>query len=79
MGFVLRSNIIESSTVFYWLIRKKYLSKFIRVFEPRAFYMNYYYVSTGKLIEEQRNINPIWFCYKIAVILTFSPTHIISC
>ena len=61
MGFVARPNVVENTAGFYWLNRGKWLPKFIRAFEPGAFYLNYYSASTGKLIEEQLNTNPIWF------------------
>ena len=61
MGFVSRPNVIENSAGFYWLNRGKWLPKYVRAFEPGAFYLNYYSSTTGKLIEEQWNTNPIWF------------------
>ena len=61
MGFVSRPNVVENSTGFYWLNRGKWLPKFIRAFEPGGFYLNYYSATTGKLIEERLNINPVWF------------------
>ncbi len=61
MGFVSRPNVAENSTGFYWLNRGKWLPKFIRAFEPGGFYLNYYAATTGTLIEERVNINPVWF------------------
>ncbi len=61
MGFISRPNVIENSTGGYWLCRDKWLPKFTRSFEPGGFYLNYYSATTGKLIEERWNTNPIWF------------------
>jgi len=61
MGFVSRPNVSENSSGFYWLNRGKWLPKFIRAFEPGGFYLNYYAATSGKLIEERVNINPVWF------------------
>lgn len=61
MGFVSRPDVIENSTGFYWLNRGKWLPKFVRSFEPGGYYLNYYSATTGKLIEQRINANPIWF------------------
>ena len=61
MGFVSRPNVIENSTGFYWLNRGKWLPKYMRSFQPGAYYLNYYSATTTKLIEERWNTNPIWF------------------
>jgi len=61
MGFVSRPDVIENSAGFYWLNRGKWLPKFVRAFEPGGYYLNYYSTTTGKLIEQQWNTNPIWF------------------
>jgi Domain of unknown function (DUF5916)/Carbohydrate family 9 binding domain-like len=64
MGFVARPNVIENTAGFYWLNRGKWLPKYIRSFEPGGYYLNYYSASTGKLIEEQWNTNPVWFGFQ---------------
>jgi hypothetical protein len=64
MGFVARPNVIENTVGGYWLNRGKWLPKFIRSFEPGGYYLNYYSASTGKLVEEQWNTNPIWFSFQ---------------
>ena len=61
MGFVSRPDVVENSTGFYWLNRGKWLPKFVRSFEPGGYYLNYYSATTGKLIEQRINANPIWF------------------
>ena len=64
MGFVARPDVIENSVGAYWLNRGKWLPKSIRSFEPGGYYLNYYSATTGKLIEEQFNTNPIWFSFQ---------------
>lgn len=64
MGFVSRPNVVESSAGGYWLCRDKWLPKYIRSFEPGGFYLNYYSSTTGKLIEERWNTNPVWFSFQ---------------
>jgi hypothetical protein len=64
MGFVSRPNVIENSVGAYWLCRDKWLPKSIRSFEPGGFYLNYYSATTGKLIEERWNTNPVWFSFQ---------------
>lgn len=64
MGFVARPDVIENSVGAYWLNRGKWLPKYIRSFEPGGYYLNYYSTTTGKLIEEQFNTNPIWFTFQ---------------
>ncbi|PWK24458.1 carbohydrate binding protein with CBM9 domain [Arcicella aurantiaca] len=61
MGFVSRPDVVENSIGAYWLNRGKWLPKFVRSFEPGGYYNNYYAVTTGKLVEERLNFNPIWF------------------
>ena len=64
MGFVARPDVIENSAGAYWLNRGKWLPKSIRSFEPGGYYLNYYSTTTGKLIEEQFNTNPLWFTFQ---------------
>ena len=64
MGFVGRANVIENSIGGYWLNRGKWLPKYIRSFEPGGYYLNYYSASTGRLVEEQYNTNPVWFTFQ---------------
>ncbi|MCU0470684.1 MAG: carbohydrate binding family 9 domain-containing protein, partial [Arcicella sp.] len=64
MGFVSRPDVIENSAGGYWLCRDKWLPKYIRSFEPGGFYLNYYSTTTGKLLEERWNTNPVWFSFQ---------------
>jgi hypothetical protein len=64
MGFVSRPNVVENSAGGYWLCRDKWLPKYIRSFEPGGFYLNYYSATSGKLIEERWNTNPVWFAFQ---------------
>jgi hypothetical protein len=61
VGFVSRSDVVESTPGFYWLGRGRFLPKWIRAFEPGAYLLDYHQVSTGRLIERQLNLNPVWF------------------
>lgn len=61
VGFVSRSNVVETTPGFYWLYRGKALPKWVRAFEPGGYVLTYHQASTGRLIERQYNINPIWF------------------
>ena len=61
MGFVSRPDVVENSAGFYWLNRGKWLPSYIRSFEPGGFYVNYFSATTGKMIEQNINTNPIWF------------------
>lgn len=61
MGFVSRPDVLESSTGGYWLNRGKWLPSFIRSFEPGVFGVTYHSATSGKLIERQVNLNPVWF------------------
>ncbi len=61
MGFIARPDVVENSIGGYWLNRGKWLPKFVRSFEPGGYYNNYYSATTGKLVEERLNTNPIWF------------------
>ncbi len=61
VGFVSRSNVVESTPGFYWLYRGKALPTWIRASEPGGYLLTYHQASTGRLIERQINLNPVWF------------------
>lgn len=61
VGFVSRSDVVETTPGFYWLYRGRALPKWVRAFEPGAFVITYHQASTGRLVERQYNLNPVWF------------------
>ncbi|MCY7349524.1 MAG: carbohydrate binding family 9 domain-containing protein [Cytophagaceae bacterium] len=61
VGFVSRANVVETTPGFYWLGRGKFLPAWIRATEPGGFVLTYHQASTGRLIERQYNLNPLWF------------------
>jgi hypothetical protein len=66
LGFVSRSNVIGTTPGIFWYYRGKLLpfKKWIRAFEPGIFPEFYHDASTGKLIERQLTVNPIWFNFQ---------------
>ena len=66
MGFVSRSDVIGTTPGLYWYYRGNKLPfrKWIRAFEPGIITEIYHQASTGKLLERQININPIWFNFQ---------------
>jgi hypothetical protein len=66
LGFVSRSNVIGTTPGIFWYYRGKLLpfKKWIRAFEPGVFPEFYHDASTGKLIERQLTINPIWLNFQ---------------
>lgn len=66
LGFVSRSDIIGTTPgIFFYYRGKKYpFTKWLRAFEPGVFPEFYHQASTGKLIERQLTMNPIWFNFK---------------
>jgi hypothetical protein len=66
LGFVSRNDVIGTTPGVYWYYRGKALpfKKFIRAFEPGVFPEFYHQASTGKLIERQLTMNPIWFNFQ---------------
>ena len=66
MGFVSRSDVIGTTPGVFWYYRGKKLpfKKWIRAFEPGLIVEIYHQASTGKLIERQVDINPIWFNFQ---------------
>ncbi len=66
LGFVSRSDVIGTTPGIFWYYRGKNLPfrKWIRAFEPGLMTEFYHQASTGKLIESQVNINPIWFNFQ---------------
>ncbi|HEX3168852.1 MAG TPA: DUF5916 domain-containing protein [Chitinophagaceae bacterium] len=66
LGFVSRSNVIGTTPGIFWYYRGKLLpfKKWIRAFEPGVFPEFYHDASTGKLIERQLTMNPIWFNFQ---------------
>ncbi len=63
MGFVSRSDVIGTTPGIFWYYRGKKLPfrKWIRAFEPGILVEYYHQASTGKLLESQINMNPVWF------------------
>lgn len=66
LGFVSRSDVIGTTPGVFWYYRGKKLPfrKWIRAFEPGLMIEMYHQASTGKLIERQININPVWFNFQ---------------
>ncbi len=66
MGFVSRSDVIGTTPGIFWYNRGNWLpfKKYIRAFEPGIMTEFYHQASTGKLIESQININPVWFNFQ---------------
>lgn len=66
MGFVSRSDIIGATPGGSWFYRGKYLpfKKMLRAFEPGILPEFYWQASTGRFIERQLSIFPIWFNFQ---------------
>jgi len=66
LGFVSRSDVIGTTPGMYWYYRGKALpfKKWIRAFEPGVFPEFYHQASTGKLLERQLSMNPLWFNFQ---------------
>ncbi|WP_428660462.1 DUF5916 domain-containing protein [Runella sp.] len=65
MGFVSRTDVIGTTPGIFFYNRGKWLpKKFIRAFEPGIMTEFYHQASTGKLIERQLNLNPVWFNFQ---------------
>jgi hypothetical protein len=65
MGFVSRSDVVGTTPGIFFYNRGNWLpKKYIRAFEPGIMTEFYHQASTGKLIERQININPIWFNFQ---------------
>ncbi|ADB41815.1 carbohydrate binding family 9 domain-containing protein [Spirosoma linguale] len=64
MGFVSRSDVIATTPGLYLVNRSKWLPKWVRNFEPGAFFEIYHKASTGYLQETQANFNPIWLTFQ---------------
>ncbi|MDF7820707.1 DUF5916 domain-containing protein [Runella sp. MFBS21] len=66
MGFVSRTDVIGTTPGIFFYNRGKWLpfKKLIRAFEPGLMTEFYHQASTGKLIERQININPIWLNFQ---------------
>ena len=64
MGFVSRSDVIATTPGAYLVNRGKWLPKWVRGFEPGAFFEFYHKASTGYLQEAQYNFNPIWLTFQ---------------
>jgi len=66
MGFVSRSDVIGTTPGIFWYYRGNKLpfKKWIRAFEPGILVEYYHQASTGKLLEGQVNINPVWFNFQ---------------
>jgi hypothetical protein len=66
LGFVSRSDVIGTTPGIFWYYRGKALpfKKWFRAFEPGVFPEFYHQASTGKLIERQLAMNPIWINFQ---------------
>ena len=66
VGFVSRNDVIGTTPGIFWYYRGKLLpfKKWVRAFEPGIFPEFYHQASTGKLIERQLTVNPIWFNFQ---------------
>ncbi|WP_461041539.1 DUF5916 domain-containing protein [Spirosoma harenae] len=64
MGFVSRTDVIATTPGFFLVNRGSWLPKWIRGFEPGAFFEFYHKASTGYLQEAQYNANPIWLSFQ---------------
>ena len=64
MGFVSRNDVIATTPGLYLVNRSKWLPKWVRNFEPGAFFEFYHKASTGYLQEAQYNFNPIWLTFQ---------------
>ena len=66
LGFVSRNDVIGTTPGIFWYYRGKALpfKKWIRAFEPGIFPEFYHQASTGKLIERQLAINPVWLNFQ---------------
>lgn len=66
LGFVSRNDVIGTTPGIFWYYRGKALpfKKWIRAFEPGVFPEFYHQASTGKLIERQVTMNPIWLNFQ---------------
>jgi len=79
MGFVSRNDVIGTTPGLNWYYRGKLLpfKKFIRAFEPGLLPEMYHQASTGKLIEIQAPIFPLWFNFQKGGFIgySFNPTY----
>jgi hypothetical protein len=57
MGFVSRNDVLSNTPGFYLTVRKPWLPKWVRSFEPGVFIEYYHQASTGHLQERQLNFN----------------------
>lgn len=66
VGFVSRNDVIGTTPGVFWYYRGKKLpfKNIIRAFEPGIMTEFYHSASTGKLLERQINLNPIWFNFQ---------------
>jgi hypothetical protein len=66
LGFVSRNDVIATTPGVFWYYRGKALPfpKLIRASEPGAWVEMYHQASTGKLIERQIGLNPVWFNFQ---------------
>jgi hypothetical protein len=66
LGFISRSDVIGTTPGIFWYYRGKKLpfKKWVRAFEPGILVEYYHQASTGKLVERQINMNPVWFNFK---------------
>lgn len=66
MGFVSRNDVIGTTPGVFWYYRGNYLpfKNWIRAFEPGFFPEFYHQASTGKFVEGQWMINPVWLNFQ---------------
>lgn len=66
VGFVSRNDVIGTTPGIYWYYRGRKLpfKKWIRAFEPGFMPEIYHQASSGKLIERQLLVNPVWFNFQ---------------
>lgn len=72
VGFVSRSNVIQTSPGFYLNYRPKWKPKFVRSFEPGIFVDLYHTASNGTFLESQLTIFPIWVRFQNGAVLDIS-------
>lgn len=63
-GFVSRNDVIATTPGGFLVNRGKWLPKWVRSFEPGAYFEFYHKASTGYLQEAQYILNPIWLTFQ---------------
>jgi len=79
VGFVSRNDVIATTPGVFWYNRGQWIpfKKWIRAFEPGITTEFYHQASTGRLIERQIAINPIWLNFQTGGFFGFmvTPTY----